>query len=54
MNTALFVLRCIQVGLRLSDLEHIDYGFALDLLLESSNDNYKYKEVATQADFDAF
>lgn len=38
----------------MNDLEHMDYGFVLDMMIESGNDDYKYKEVASQADFDAF
>lgn len=54
LNTPLFVLRCIQAGLRLSDLDELDYGFILDMLTEMENDSYKYKDKATQADFDRF
>lgn len=42
------------MGIRLEDLEHMDYGFVLDMMVESGNDSYKYKEVASQDDFDAF
>ena len=54
MNTALYTLRCIQVGLRLPDLDHLDYGFVMDIITECSNDDYKYQQVASQADFDKF
>lgn len=54
MNTALYTLRCVQVGLRLSDLDHLDYGFVLDIVTEHVNDDYKYQQVANQADFDKF
>lgn len=54
MNTAVFMLRCFQVGLSLSDLECIDYGFVMDIVIESGNDGCEYKQVATQEDFDAF
>ena len=54
LNTALYTLRCIQVGLSLSDLDHLDYGFVMDLITESNNDDYKYQQVASQADFDNF
>jgi len=54
MNTALYTLRCIQVGLSLSDLDCLDYGFVMDIIKESHNDDYKYQQVATQADFDKF
>lgn len=54
MNTALYTLRALQIGLRITDLALLDYGMVLDIITESSNDNYKYKPVATQADFDKF
>lgn len=54
MNTALYILRALQTGLTLNDLELLDYGMVMDILTESANDNYKYKPVATQADFDRF
>lgn len=54
MTTALYSLRCIQVGLKLSDLDCLDYGFVLDILAENNNDDYKYKQKASQADFDKF
>ena len=42
------------MGLRMDDLEQMDYGFALDMMVESANDDYKYKEMASQDDFDKF
>jgi hypothetical protein len=54
VNTPLYVLRCIQAGLKLSDLDVLDYGFVSDMLTELDNDSYKYKDVASQADFDRF
>ena len=48
------MLRTIQVGLKLSDLDELDYGFVLDIMTESSNDDYKYRQKASQADFDRF
>mgnify|MGYP006874637732 FL=1 len=42
------------MGIRTDDLEKIDYGFVLDMMVESGNDEYKYKEMASQEDFDAF
>ena len=54
LTTALYDLRCIQVGLRLSDLDVLDYGFVMDMITESNNDDYKYRQKATQADFDKF
>lgn len=54
MSTELFVLRAIQVGLSLSDLDTLSYGFVLGMLIEQGNDGQEYNEVATQADFDRF
>lgn len=54
MNTAVFMLRCLQVGLTLSDLDNLDYGHVMDIVIESGNDNCEYKQVATQEDFDRF
>lgn len=48
------MLRCFQIGLMLSDLDNIDYGMAMDMLIESGNDGFEYKQVATQEDFDKF
>lgn len=54
MTTALFLLRCTEVGLSLSDLDDISIGMVNDMFVEKSNDNYEWKEIATQDDFDRF
>ena len=56
MTTGLYLLRCLQHGFRLEDLDYIRPGLVFDVFTESTNDNYKdeYKQIATQADFDAF
>jgi len=48
------MLRALQVGLRLTDLENITVGDLMDLLIESSNDSYDYPQVATKEDFARF
>lgn len=48
------MLRCIQMGLSVADLELMDYGFVLDMMIEAGNDHEKYDYIATQEDFDAF
>lgn len=48
------MLRAVQMGLRLEDLDGLEYGFVVDMMTESSNDDYEYKTIATQEDFDAF
>lgn len=54
MTTPLFLLRCVQLGLSISDLELLSIGLVNDMYTESNNDNYKYQEVASQEDFDRF
>lgn len=54
MTTALYLLRCVQAGLSVADLDYLEYGQVMDMLTESGNDNHKYQELATQDDFDRF
>lgn len=54
MTTALFLLRCVEVGLSMSDLDDLSVGMVNDMFVEKSNDNYEWKEIATQDDFDRF
>lgn len=54
MNTPLFLLRTVQIGLKLSDLDVLDLGTVLDMCTEYENDSYEYKDVANQEDFDKF
>jgi len=54
MTTPLFLLRCIQLGLSMLDLELLSIGLVNDMYAESRNDECKYAEVATQEDMDRF
>ncbi len=54
LTTALYILRAVQVGLHVNDLDALDMGDVMDIITESSNDSAEYKQVATQADFDRF
>lgn len=54
MTTALYLLRCVQVGLSIADLDILEYGQVLGMITESGNDSYKYRPLATQEDFDRF
>ncbi len=55
MTTPLFLLRCVQLGISLRDLDLVTIGMVNDMYAESRNDEYKgYKEIATQEDFDLF
>ena len=53
MTTPLFLLRCVQLGLSISELDLLTIGMVNDMFAESRNDEYKgYHELATQADMD--
>ena len=54
MTTALFVLRAVQMGLTMDNLDSMEYGTVLDMMVESSNDECEYTPLATQEDFDKF
>ena len=54
MTTPLFLLRCMQLGISISELDLLTIGMVNDIYAESSNDDYKYAQVATQEDFDRF
>ena len=51
MTTPLFLLRCKQLGLSMTELDLLTIG----LITERENDDYDgWNEVAGQADFDNF
>lgn len=55
MTTPLFLLRCVQLGISIRDLDLLTIGMVNDMYAESGNDEYKgYSQMATQKDFDAF
>ena len=54
MTTALFLLRVYQIGMKLDDLGDLEAGTVFDIMTEAGNDEFKYKQVATQNDFDRF
>ncbi len=54
MSTPLFILRAIQLGLTMADLDFLSIGLVNDLFIENMNDEYPYQQVATQDDFDKF
>lgn len=53
VNTALFMLRCTQCGISISDLGLLSIGVVNDMFIELKNDEYDYPRIATQADIDA-
>ncbi len=54
MTTPLFLLRCVQLGISIRDLDLLSIGMVNDMYAESSNDDVKYARLASQEDFDAF
>ena len=50
MTTPLFLLRCVQMGIALRDLDLLTVGMVNDMAIERENDDYKWPLKATQAD----
>ena len=54
MTTALFLLRCVEIGISISELDLLTIGMVLDIWTEKSNDGVKYSKIAGQTEFDKF
>jgi hypothetical protein len=54
MTTPLFLLRCVQIGLTLSDLDLLTIGMVNEIFIEKDNDEATYNYKATQDDFNRF
>ena len=54
MTTPLFLLRCIEIGISIRDLDLLTIGIVMDIWTEKANDDVKYQQIATQEDFDKF
>ena len=55
MTTALFMLRCVQVGLSIRDLNLLTIGMVNEMFIESRNDegaDKYYHQIAGQAEYD--
>jgi hypothetical protein len=50
------MLRAKQLGFSLAELEQVEEGLVMDMIIESGNDLHddEYCQVATQVDFDAW
>lgn len=53
MNTPLYMLRGLQVGLRIEDFDLLEAGDVFDLMAEASNDSYEYPKKGTSEDLKA-
>lgn len=54
MTTPLFMLRAVQMGVTIRDLDLLTIGLVMDMFTEAQNDGYKWPNLATQEDFDKF
>lgn len=56
MTTALFLLRCVQIGLSIGELDLLTIGLVNEMYAESGNDECQseYSQLASQEDFDRF
>lgn len=54
LTTPLLTYRALQMGLRLEELEDVEVGELIDILIEASNDNYDYPKRATQEDMQKY
>ena len=54
MTTALFLLRCVELGIAISDLDYLTIGIVLDMFCEKNNDDWDYPVLAGQDEFDLF
>lgn len=54
MTTPLFLLRCVQLGISIQDLDLLTVGLVNDMYIESDNDDHEYAQIGTQAQMDAF
>lgn len=54
MTTPLFLLRCVELGISLSELDLLTIGIVNDMFTEKENDEYNYPYRPTQTDFDLF
>lgn len=44
------MLRCVQCGIAISDLDLLSIGVVNDMFIELKNDDYDYPVIATQED----
>ena len=54
LTTPLFLLRCMEVGISIPDLDLLTIGLVMDIWTKKGNDGMDYAYTASQEDFDAF
>lgn len=50
MTTALFMLRCVELGLAIGDLDLLTIGSVNNMFNEKRRDSLEWREEASQAD----
>jgi len=48
------LLRCVELGISIRDLDLLTVGVVQDMFIEKENDDYDYAQVATQEQMDRF
>ena len=54
LTTPLFLLRCMEVGISIPDLDLLTIGLVMDIWTEKGNDGTTYATIAGQDEFDRF
>ena len=54
MTTSMFMLRCVELGLNIADLDLLTIGSVNDMFNEKSRDSMEWREEASQADMNRF
>ena len=54
MTTPLLLLRCVQLGIHISELDLLTIGTVLDMYTELQRDDEPHDQLASQDDFDRF
>ena len=54
MTTALLMLRCVELGLNIGDLDLLTIGSVNDMFNEKRRDSLEWREEASQGDMDKF
>lgn len=48
------MVRAKQLGLSLFEMDELEEGMIIDMIIESGNDHFEYQQIASQEDFDRF
>ena len=54
MTTPLFLLRCVELGISIRDLDLLTVGLVNGMYIERDNDSESYDQIGTQIDMDLF